>query len=331
MLIGDSSSQEKRLSTGVPQGSVLGPKIYCIYTYPVGDIIKRHGLVHHCYADDTQIYIMLKPSAEAFPSAINNVEACVVDLKQWMACNHLKVNNDKTELMVFASKQRLQMCTDISVRIGFSTVVPVDHVKNLGVILDKTLSMENHIDAVSRSCRFHLRNISRIGRYLTDDGRRTIVQSLVVSRLDYCNALLHGLPAKSIARLQRVQNAAARLVKRVPYRTHITPILQELHWLPVAKRVEYKILLYTYKCLNDLAPVYLSRMIDVYQPTRPLRSQGQSLLCVPRSKTSTYGNRSFRNAAPVIWNTLPDNIKNCVSITSFKRQLKTYFFQLVYL
>ena len=151
-----------------------------------------------------------------------------------------------------------------------------------------------------------------------------------MNRLDYGNALLCGLPATSITRLQRVQNAAARVITGVSRRTHITPILRELHWLPVAKRIDFKVLLYTYKCLNNAAPAYLSELIEPYRPTRSLRSQERSLLCIPKSKTSTYGNRSFRVAAPTIWNTLPDKIKNSDSIATFKRQLKTYLFSIAY-
>ena len=330
VLIGDTSSVEKQISVGVPQGSVLGPKVYCMYTYPVGEIIKGHHLLHHCYADDTQLYITVKPSANDVAGATARLESCVVDIKSWMGRNFLKVNNDKTELMFFSTKHRQHVGNDIRVQVGSAPAEPAAHVKNLGVIFDKSLSMEQHINAVSRSCRYHLRNISRIRRYLTDDSCRTLVQSLVVSRLDYCNALLCGLPTKLTTRLQCVQNSAARVVKRVPRRAHITPILKELHWLPVAKRIEYKILLYTFKALHNLAPVYLTELVEPYQPTRCLRSQSQSLLRVPKTKTTTYGRRSFSAASPVLWNKLPDNLKHMDSLYSFKRGLKTYLFGIAY-
>ena len=114
----------------VPQGSVLGPKAYCMYTKPVCDIIRRHGLMHHSYADDTQIYITIKPSTDNWLGAVANIESFVV--KSWMERNMLKLNDDKTELIVYTPKNRQHLCKDVSVTIGDSIVTPKAHVKNLG-------------------------------------------------------------------------------------------------------------------------------------------------------------------------------------------------------
>ena len=111
-----------------------------------------------------------------------------------------------------------------------------------------------------------------------------MVQSLDTSRLDYSNGLLYGIPKSAVSILQSVQNSAARIVTKTAPREHITPVLKELHWLPVDRRIEYKILLYAYKALNGLAPEYLCNMVELYAPDRVLRSASQNLLVVPRGQ-----------------------------------------------
>ena len=123
-----------------------------------------------------------------------------------------------------------------------------------------------------------------------------------------------------------VENCAARVIVRAPRRCHITPVLSELHWLPVRQRVEYKVLLLTYKAKHGLAPSYLSDMLVPYVPGRPLRSAESDLLVVPVTKLKTYGGRAFSTAAPSLWNKLPSNVKAACSVDIFKKLLKTHLF-----
>ena len=186
--------------------------------------------------------------------------------------------------------------------------------------------MEKHVNNLSRSCYYQIRNIGKIRKCLTTDACRTLVQANVTSRLDYANSLLYGLPDTLLCKLQRVQNAAARLITRTQRRDHITPVLVELHWLPVEQRLAYKILLYTFKATKGDAPSYIGDLLEVHQPTRNLRSNARSLLVVPKTRTVTYGDRSFSSAAANLWNDIPESMKNANSIDIFKRQLKTRLF-----
>jgi hypothetical protein len=330
VAVADTVSNDQRLDFSVPQGSVLGPKAYCMYTKPVGDIIRSHGLIHHCYADDTQLYVAIKPKDDNLCSIIARLETCVREVKIWMECNLLKLNDEKTELIVFAPKKYHDMSENINVKIGGSTIKPSPQVKNLGVVFDQCMSMTNHVNAIAKTCYFHLRNISRIRPYLTTNACKTMVQALVLSRLDYGNALLYGLPKQTISKLQRVQNTAARIIACIPHNEHITAVLKDLHWLPVERRIQYKVLLLTFKSLKGEAPSYLSSLVEQYLPARTLRSHRQSLLQVPSSKTVSYGDRTFRKAAAVLWNELPLDIKDSESTHAFKRKLKTYLFKLSY-
>ena len=127
-------------------------------------------------------------------------------------------------------------------------------------------------------------------------------------------------------KLQYVQNAAACVITRTARGERITPLLKELHWLPVYHRVQYKVWLHTYKALNNLSPSYIRDLVDVYKPSRTLRSGNSLSLVVPRTKTVTYGNRLFRKAAPVLWNALPSSLREARTVVAFKRHLKTFLF-----
>ena len=198
VIIGDTVSECKDLNFGVPQGSVLGPKIYCMYTKPISDIIAGYGLSHHCYADDTQLYIAIEHSANLH-SELLRMDRCVADIRNWMRHNMLKLNDDKTELIVFASRYNQHLYIDASMMIGNTTVVCEPQVKNLGVIFDQVMSMRQHVNYTSRTARFYLRNISRIRRYIPEESCKLVVQSLVTSGLDYSNSLLYGIPKSAVS------------------------------------------------------------------------------------------------------------------------------------
>ena len=177
----------------------------------------------------------------------------------------------------------------------------------------------------------NLRNIAKIRMYLTFESTKTLVHAYVTCRLDNCNSLLLGSPDYIIQKLQRVQNCAARLVAGQPRAAHIRPVLKELHWLPVEQRITFKVLLLTFKALNNLAPPYLSQLIVPYNPTRNLRSAGKHLLEVPNVRLKSYGDRAFSVAAPKQWNDIPLDIKLSGSVDVFKSRLKTYLFRLAFI
>ena len=180
----------------------------------------------------------------------------------------------------------------------------------------------------SRAVFYHIRNIGKVRQYITNDACKILVQALVTSHLDYGNALLQGLPQVLIERLQRIQNCAARLITGSRKSEHTTPVLCELHCLPVKYRLGFKVNTFTYKVLNVLAPAYMSDIVQKHQPTRSLRSTVKSLLVVPVLLTATYGERCFSRHAAVLWNDLPENIKQLNTLNSFKRHLKTRLFKL---
>ena len=156
----------------------------------------------------------------------------------------------------------------------------------------------------------------------------TLIHAFVSSHLDYCNALLFGLPKYQLDRLQKVQNAAARVTFQIAKFDHITPALIDLHWLPVTFRVQFKLLLFVYKSLHNQSPSYIKDLLSLKPAANyALRSSAQSLLFVPKVNCSTLGDRAFAHAAPVLWNSLPLTIRTSSSLAIFKKQLKTFLFK----
>ena len=312
----------------VPQGSVLGPKFYTMYTKPVGSICQSHGLDHHFYADDSQLYLEFKPKDSiSKKEVVCRVERCLSDIVEWMDSNMLKLNKDKTELIVYSSQRNEVHVEDITVTIGSTETKSSKGARNLGVFLDSRFDMDTHVNHVCKSCYAQIRQIGRIRQYLSTHATKSLVNSLVTSRLDYCNSLLNGVSKTTLNKLQHVQNTAARLVTRNSRYCHITPVLKELHWLPVEYRIQFKVLTQTYKAVNGESPKYIQNLLQMYQPGRDLRTKQRKLmLVVPKTRTVTYGDRCFATIAPKLWNRLPSAVKESKNINSFKRSLKTHFF-----
>ena len=342
VLINGERSEELELIYGVPQGSVLGPILFTLYTTPLGEICRKHQLTFHLYADDTQLYIAFKPSVTlSKEEAKSKIEACVSDIRAWMAINLLKLNDDKTELLVITSQKHVSEAQGIVLNVGGETVQPdpQDPPRNLGVIFDSTMCLKSHISKLCKALNYKIYSIGKIRRYLDQPSARTLVNSSITSKMDYCNSLLYGLDDKTLKPIQLCQNNAARVITRKRKHDHITPVLRELHWLPVRQRISYKTLLLTYKSRVGKGPKYLSDLLQTYVPGRPLRSQDQNLLkCPPKPRLNHYGGRAFVRAAPTLWNNLPphlremwklqasDNDAIVKAIAKFKKGLKTHLF-----
>ena len=192
------------------------------------------------------------------------------------------------------------------------------------------MNMHSQIANICQSAYFHLRNIARIRNNLTKKSTEILVYATITSRLDQNNCLLVGATKEQLDKLQRVQNAAARLICKSFKRDHITPILQDLHWLPLGYRCKFKVLMLVFKSLNGLAPSYLSDLIHPYIPRRCLRSANACLVQADPCNLMSCGGKAFSIIGPNLWNQLPEEIRRSDSLSKFKRLLKTYFFRLAF-
>lgn len=246
-----------------------------------------------------------------------------------MINNKLVLNASKTEIIIFGSQHLLNKVNLTSISLCGVNVSIADKARNLGITFDSLLSFEQRSKQLSSSCFFQLRQLWSIRNCLSDTSSEILVHAFVSSRLDYCNSLFLSCSKSVLDRLQKIQNAAARLILRAKRSDSASPMLQQLHWLKIPERIEFKSCLTTYKCLNNLAPSYLSDFctpLNTISLRSDLRSVASGKLNVPKCKTVSYGDKSYPIAGPRQWNELPTVLRNSESVNSFKKELKTHLF-----
>ena len=239
-------SSPRLLNSGVPQGSVLGPLQFPLYISPIEDIIDAHGLHSISYADDNQVYMSVRPSDK--DDFTRRLERCLTDLSTWYTTNLLKCNPNETNYIYFSSKFKSNPLVPTLVFEGHE-LIPSDVILNLGVKLDKHLLLKDRVSDICRGASLSITRISKLRKYLDVMTTNRLTHAFVISKLDYCNSLLCGLPSRETAQLQKIQNTAARIATLTKKREHIAPILRKLHWLPIEKRIRYKTCLLVYNIL----------------------------------------------------------------------------------
>ena len=267
ICIKETLSQSFDLQWGVPQGSCLGPLLFTIYSSDLFSLWESHLPTAHAYADDTQLHLSFSVGTGEL-DAVTAIENCVQDIRQWMCVRKLMLNDDKTEFLLVGTRKQLTKVSIDGVRVGDYNISPSPSVRNLGTWFDPYYQITLHITKTCSSAFYYLYNIRHIRKYLSRSSSETLIHAFITSRLDYCNSLLYGLPKYQLSKLQRVMNASARLVYCAPKSCHITPLLRELHWLPVCYCIEYKIILLTFKVLHGMGPDYLRHLISVLPPSR---------------------------------------------------------------
>ena len=236
------------------------------------------------YADDTQFHDSCQPGD--IHSLRVRLSRCADDVSAWCKSRRLQLNANKTEAIWFGSQANLASLNslDCSLRVGLFTVQPSTVVRDLGLHLDNELSMKQHVTKVTATCYYHLHRLRQIWRHVRSEVTTQLVLALVISRLAYCNAALADLPQTTIAPLQRIQNAAARLVFELGPREHVTPCLLQLHWLPVRWRIQFKLCCIMHSVFNGNCPAYLSDTVQTVSASRPhfhLRSSSSTDYVLP--------------------------------------------------
>ena len=226
------------------------------------------------YAEYTQLYLSIEPSNVS--ALVYDLEKCIRDVKNWMLINKLKLNDDKTE-SILCNPKSYKVVVD-KINVGSDSIHFTNVARNLGVIIDENLNMNQHISQLSRAVYFEIRRLRQMSSFVNESSLKTLASSFILSRLDYCNSLFKNLPKTQLDILQKLQNHAAKIIFKKSMRDHATPLLVNLHWLPVQARIDYKIAMLVFKCLNSLAPQYMSDIIVKYNPPRTLRSSNTNLI-----------------------------------------------------
>ena len=330
VTVNGSMSNNSNLKYGVPQGSKLGPILFNTYIAPMSNIAKSHNIDDQKYADDEQLMLAFSSTDKDAKKAKIQMEKCIDDIRQFLSNNKLCNNSGKTEIILFGSQSHLSATRIEKLIIDGTELNYSDEAKNLGVIFDKHMTMERQINKICKSVYFNIKNISHIRKCLNKNDTKAVVNALVTPHLDYGNSLLYGIPGKLLNKLQIAQNSAVRLIEKIGKREHITNKRKDLHWLPIEARIQYKLLLLTWKCIHNQAPDYLKDLISLRPSVRLLRSNDTNVLETSNNHVNSWGKRSFEISSPTLWNKLPESTRTIDTICTFKKHLKTHLFKLYY-
>ena len=280
----------------------------------------RKPLIH--YADDTQFHDSCKSTDAAVLAAraMRVIEA----VRDWMSSNRLRLNADRTQFIWLGTSHFLDV-------LQINSIPANEVVSNLGVYFDPELLMERQVRKLCQVCYFHLRRLRTVRRSLTES-LLTLVHAFITSRLDHCNGVLYGLNGYLLDRLQSVLNSTVRLIMGVPKFDGVSAAIRnELHWLPIGKRIQFKIALLVRHCIVGAAPEYLTelcRPVSSSSGQQSLRSASRGDFIVPRFRLRRSGYRAFAVSGPHVWNSLPTEIRqSCNNLLQFKSKLKTFLFQ----
>ena len=315
--IGHAISEARAITYGVPQGSILGPALFSIYindlpTTPIVCPLES-------YVDDSKIYLSFsyKDIKVAEIQLTNDLRR----IAAWCCSNSLLANPEKTKLLLFGTTQMLNHVQDFQVTFLEKELRPVSSARDLGMEFDECLSYDEHITHVVSKCTKSLCQINRVKHILDSRTLIVIINALVFSKLYYCSSVWANTSKKNIAKLQTVHNFAARIVTGTRKYDHITPVLQQLNWLPVSYMLQYKDTIMAYKCLKGLAPPYLARRFTSRSETHDRATRQMDELDIPFYRTAA-GQRSFLYRATKLWNDLDNKIKDSLSIGLFKNLVR---------
>ena len=314
-------SEVFELEFGVPQGSVLGPLLFNIYIRSIYKYIQTTGFTIKGFADDHQLFVTFSPEFQ-LTFLGDRIRFVMNEINNWMNCFFLKLNQDKTQVIVFgpASVRNKILINGVFVENNRTCIRFGNIVKNLGIFLDTNMSFSDQIKHVVSTSFASIKSISRIKSFLTIQEKCILLTSLVLSKLDYCNSLYYGLNHALVNRLQIVQNSAARLVFNKRKFDHSSCLLFKLHWLPVNERISYKISLIVHKALYQISPHDIQNLIT-FSSIRTFNLKGNY------RSSSAFGDRAFSVYAPQVWNQLPLHLKMETSLDIFKKKLKTFLFE----
>ena len=246
--------------SGVPQCSVLGPMLFTMYAKPLSAIIDSHSIIHHSFANDLQLQMSAPPDGRS--ELHHSMQSCISYVKALAKANMLKLNDNKTELMLVTSKRTKHLHRlPTSITIDNAQIPFKQSVKNLGLTLDCHLTLNAHVSKIARTCYFELRRLASIRRFMKCTATATLVSAFVLSRIDCCNSLMFGSTHVVTSHLQRMQNYAARVILRLQMSSSIAIHFKSLHWLPVRVRSTYKIACLCYLSHSSTAPSYVSNML----------------------------------------------------------------------
>lgn len=305
--------------------------MFLIYINDIRYLIEKYGFHYHLYADDIQIYS--ECNTDNIFTVTQNFEKLLVEIDTWMSSRWLKLNESKTEAIIFGQNNLLDILLPKFNGINFAgTKLQIkSKIRNIGCFMDKNLLMTDHINFITKSANYHLKKIAKIRKFIDDDIAEKLIHAFVTCKIDYQNLLLINLPAKYLNRLQLLLNSAARLISRTKKYDHITPVLFNLHWLPIKERIEYKIILLIHRTILFSTPAYIKDIIPIdTQNQMNLRNNCNGRKLIRSVAKNRLELRLFENYCAKLYNSLPVSLRKTDNVELFKKNLKTHLFKTVY-
>ena len=311
------------VNAGVPQGSILGGLFFSLYINDLPTSITHSK--YHLYADDLQLYVSFNKTL--ISSGVQRANEDIASVSEWAKANALQINPNKSKCILIG-KANLEPTNIPHISINNASIPLCTSVKNLGIMMNSNLTWSDHINSIVKKAFYALHFLNRLRDLLPERIKKTLTQTLVLSHVDYCDSLISGLTMKQNQKLQRIQNACVRYVYNIRRSEHLTAYFKKLKWLKIKERRELHQLTLLHKIIKTGEPSYLA---STFRPTHPshmhnTRSRNNLTLTIPKHRTSSYSN-SFLVSAIRSWNKLPTHLRNCSSVSSFKKGVQNLLMQ----
>ena len=319
--IGDHISSALDISFGVPQGSILGPLLFMIFINDLPKVVNDCLVVQ--FADDTQF---------AHTGSVNNInelklraENTLRTAKKYFDRNGLLVNPKKTQCIFIGSRRNIgNIPENLTINCEGYEIKPSNSVKNLGVIMDRYMMFDKHINEMCKKTMGILIYINRIKHNFDTDARIMVVQSLAISQLNYCSRIWGSANKTQTQRVQKLQNFAAKLASGKGRKfDHATPFISKLGWMKMEQKCDFDICTFMYNIVKGKLPSWLLTVNRVGDVNTRITRQADTLV-IPRTNTDT-GARNVEVRGPTLWNALPSNIKDLANFYTFKNKLKEHY------
>lgn len=314
---GKGVSDFTKVRTGVPQGSILGPTLFLLFINDLPLFMK------YCYSDFFADDTTLHTHSKILNDIENKLQSDLTESAIWSDTNKMLINYDKTTCMTVGTRQKLSDSHQLSLKVNDNVIGTVSKQKLLGIYIDETLSWTAHIDHLCSIISSKISLLKQLSTYVPSEVQKIFYQGYILPLIDYGSNIWGTTSCTNIQRLSKLQKRAARIILQAEFTTPSAIMFHELGWLPINKRINYNKAVFTYKALNNLTPAYITNLLKPMSQTHTLslRSSDNGTLYVPRSRTALYDG-SFSCAAPRLWNSLPQSVRNSSSLNDFKKSLK---------
>ena len=310
--VGQYTSSFQDIIKGVPQGSILGPILFNIFINDIFGFVKHSTLYN--YADDNTVSHADRDLEKLKFSLETDSESLI----NWFHLNKMQANPDKFQAIAIGNKTKDQ---NLSFKLGSTSLTCEDEVKLLGVTIDFKLDFNSHITNICKKAARQLNVLKRIGHHLSRLSKLTIYHSFILSNFSYCPLTWHFCSETNAAKIEKLQERALRFIYN-DYNSSYHSLLEKSLMPSLGVRRQRTLAIETFKIINKSSPLFLHDLVNIKENSYNFRYT--NMADIPRVRTTRYDLKSFRYAAPKIWNALPNDIRNCTSLNQFKNFISTW-------